>query len=388
MTTPMKIITDNAALAAFCKAAAKHPYLTIDTEFIRERTYFPQLCLVQVAYEGDAAIIDPLVAGIDLAPLFTLLQNPKVVKVFHAARQDIEIFYHLSGEMPTPIFDTQIAASVCGHGDAASYESLVNAIVGASIDKSSRYSDWAARPLSETQLSYALSDVTHLRVVYEKLLAEVEKTGRGSWIEEEFAHLTDKKLYDIDPKNSYKRIKAGSLRPRHLVVLRALAAWREDLARSSDVPRGRIVKDEVLVELALVSPKNEAELARIRNINAGLAKKHIKAILQCVEEALAIPNTEWPQANKGRKQPEGTSTIVSMLQLLLKVQADKHNIAGAMIANKDDLETLALGQDSPLTSGWRYDVFGQAAEALMLGKLKISLNPKNKSVVLEILEAI
>ncbi len=379
----MHIITDNTALAAFCKAAAKHPYMTIDTEFIRERTYFPQLCLVQVAYEGDAAIIDPLSEGIDLAPLFALLQNPKIVKVFHAARQDIEIFYHLSGQMPVPIFDTQIAASVCGHGESASYESLVNNIVGASIDKSSRYSDWAARPLSEVQLSYALSDVTHLRVIYEKLKEQVEAAGRTTWIAEEFAHLTDKALYDNDPQEAYKRIKAGSLRPKHLVVLRALAAWREELARNSDVPRGRIVKDEVMVELALVSPKSEAELSRIRNINAGLAKKHIKAILSCIEAALAIPQTEWPQVSRGRRQPEGTATVVSMLQLLLKVQADQHNIAGSMIANKEDLESLALGAESPLTSGWRYDVFGKSAEALIEGKLKISLDPKKKSVVLE-----
>jgi ribonuclease D len=383
----MKIITSDQDLATFCKAAAKHPYLTIDTEFIRERTYFPQLCLVQMAFEGDAAIIDPM-GGLDLSPLFALLQSPKIIKVFHAARQDIEIFYHLSGKLPVAIFDTQIAASVCGHGDAASYESLVNAIVGASIDKSSRYSDWAARPLSETQLSYALSDVTHLRLVYEQLKREVEESKRGDWIYEEFEHLLDPSLYDVDPRTAYKRIKAGSLRPKHLVVLRELAAWREELAKSTDVPRGRIVKDEVMVEIALVSPKNETDLSRIRNINAGLAKKHIKAILACVEAALAVPQGEWPQVNKGRKQPEGTSTVVSMLQLLLKVQAEKHNIAGAMIANKDDLETLALGQESPLTSGWRYDVFGKAAEALMKGNLKISLNPKNKSVVLEVLEEI
>lgn len=379
----MKIITDNAALTAFCKAALKHPYMTLDTEFIRERTYFPQLCLIQAAYEGDAVIIDPLAPGLDLAPLFALLTNQKIVKVFHAARQDIEIFYHLSGKMPEPIFDTQIAASVCGHGDAASYESLVNAIVGASIDKSSRYSDWAARPLSEAQLLYALSDVTHLCVIYEKLKAAVEASGRAAWIDEEFAYLIQPGLYDIDPQSAYKRIKAGSLRPKHLVVLRQLAAWREELAKSSDVPRGRIVKDEVMVELALVSPRNEADLSRIRNINAGLSKKHVKAILSQIEEALAVPQSEWPQVNKSKRQPEGTSTIVAMLQLLLKVQAEKHNIAGAMIANKDDLETLALGGESPLLSGWRYDVFGKAAEALMKGKLKISLNPKNKSVVLD-----
>lgn len=379
----MQIITDSAALLAFCKATAKHPYMTIDTEFIRERTYFPQLCLIQVAHAEDAAIIDPMSKDLDLSPLFALLQNPKIVKVFHAARQDIEIFYHLSGAMPVPIFDTQIAASVCGHGESASYESLVNAIVGTTIDKSSRYSDWAARPLSETQLSYALSDVTHLRSIYEKLKSEVESAGRSSWIAEEFAQLTNTALYDIDPQTAYKRIKAGSLKPRHLVVLRALAAWREETARTSNVPRGRIVKDEVMVELALISPKNEAELTRIRNINAGLAKKHIKSILNCVETALAVPQTEWPQVNRGRKQPEGTPTVVSMLQLLLKVQADQHNIAGSMIAHKNDLEALALGQESPLNQGWRYDVFGKTAESLMTGKLKISLDPRKKSVLLE-----
>lgn len=379
----MKIITDNAALATFCKIAAKQPYITLDTEFIREKTYWPQLCLIQAAHEDDAVIIDPLADNLDLAPLFALLANPKIVKVFHAARQDIEIFYHLSGKMPEPLFDTQIAASVCGHGESASYESLVNAIVGASVDKSSRYSDWAARPLSETQLSYALSDVTHLRVIYEKLKEQIEKSGRTSWIAEEFAALTEPSLYDIDPQSAYKRIKAGSLKPRHLVVLRQLAAWREELARSSDVPRGRIVRDEVLVELALVSPKSEAELSRIRNIQAGLAKKHIKAILHEIETALALPSSDWPQVSKGKRLPEGTSTVVSMLQLLLKVQADKHNIAGSIIANKDDLESLAMGQESALNQGWRYDVFGKSAEALIKGKLKISLDPKTKQVALE-----
>ncbi len=379
----MNIITDTATLAAFCKKASKYPYVTLDTEFIRERTYFPQLCLVQMATVDDAVIIDPLAGDIDLKPLFELLADTNVVKVFHAARQDIEIFYHLSGAMPVPIFDTQIAASVCGHGESASYESLVNNIVEATVDKSSRYSDWAARPLAETQLSYALSDVTHLRVIYEKLREQVENAGRTAWIEEEFAYLTDTNLYDINPMDAYKRIKAGSLRSKHLVVLRALAAWRETLAKKTDVPRGRVIKDEVLIELALVSPRTEEELARIRNIQAGLSKKHIKTVMESIAAAAALPQSEWPQVAKGKRQPEGTGTVVSMLQLLLKVCADQHNIAGSVIANKDDMEALALGQDSPLLSGWRFDVFGKQAQALMTGKLKISLNPKNKRIVLE-----
>lgn len=379
----MHIITDTKALTEFCKKAAKHPYMTLDTEFIRERTYFPQLCLIQAATTEEAIIIDPLAEKIDLKPLFDLLANEKVVKVFHAARQDIEIFYHLSGHMPLPIFDTQVAASVCGHGESASYESLVNAIAGASIDKSSRYSDWAARPLSDTQLSYALSDVTHLRVIYEKLKTQVEAAGRSGWIEQDFAYLTNPSLYDIDPQEAFKRIKAGSLRPKHLIVLKHLAAWREELARRTDVPRGRVLKDETMIELALVAPKSEEELVRIRNLQAGLPKKHFPAVLAIISEASKIPQSEWPQVAKHKRQPEGTSTVVAMLQLLLKVCADQHNIAASIIANKSDLEALALGQESPLLAGWRYDVFGKRAQSLMEGKLRIGLNAKNKKIMLE-----
>ncbi len=379
----MQLINNNVELAAFCKAAAQHSYITIDTEFIREKTYWPVLCLVQIAHQDDARMIDPLAKGLDLSPLFSLLANHKVVKVFHAARQDIEIFYHLSGAMPFPVFDTQIAASVCGYGESASYESLVNAIANANIDKSSRYSDWAARPLSDEQLSYALSDVTHLRVIYEKLKNQIELSGRASWIEEEFASLVNPQFYDLDPQESYRKIRAGSLKPKHLTVLRELAAWREEQARAANVPRGRIAKDEVLVELALVSPADEAALLRIRNIQAGLAKKHISSILQSIKSALAIPASEWPQIKKSRRLPEGTSTVVSMLQLLLKVQADRNGIASGIIAGKDDLENLALGLESPLNQGWRYDVFGKSAAALMQGKLKISLDPATKRITLE-----
>lgn len=378
----MKIITKNSPLAEFCKNAAGYPYITIDTEFIREKTYWPQLCLVQVAHADDAVIIDPLAENLDLSPLFELLANTKVVKVFHAARQDIEIFYHLSGAMPTPIFDTQIAASVCGYGESASYESLVSAIANASVDKSSRYSDWAARPLSEQQLSYALSDVTHLRLIYETLKAKVEETGRTDWIEEEFSYLTNPALYDIAPENAYERIRAGSLKAKHLITLKQLAAWREETAQKNDVPRGRIAKDEVLIELALVAPKNEAELSRIRNIKAGIGKKYLQDMLNVIAQAKAIPQEEWPSSKKSKRPPEGTATVVAMLQLLLKVQSEQHHIAASMIANKSDLEGLAIGSDSPLMQGWRYDVFGKQAEALMQGKLKISLDPKNKEIIL------
>ncbi len=285
---PMTPITTQKELAAFCKSVAQEEFLTVDTEFIREKTYFPRLCLIQIAGSEKAAIIDPLAKDIDLAPVFELLQNPKIVKVFHAARQDIEIFYLLSKKIPAPIFDTQVAAAVCGFGESAGYESLVNQIVGKEIDKSSRFTDWSARPLSEKQLAYALSDVTHLRVIYEKLKKKIEDTGRTTWIAEEHVYLSDPALYDANPDEAWKRLRVGNLKPKHLAVLRELARWREHEAIKHDVPRGRIVKDDVLVELALSAPRKEADLSRIRSIG-NISQSRMAAIFACVEAALALP---------------------------------------------------------------------------------------------------
>jgi len=380
----MQIITTNKELQAFCERVTENKYVTIDTEFIREKTYFPKLCLIQIAGEGEAAIIDPLAEGIDLAPVLKLLHNKKVIKVFHAARQDIEIFYLLSGKMPNPIFDTQVAAAVCGYGESVGYEALVNQIAKAEIDKSSRFTDWSARPLTEKQLAYALSDVTHLRTIYDDLKIKIEAAGRERWIDEEHAYLTDPKLYDIDPSDAWQRLKFGNLRPKNIAVLRELAKWREIESRKADVPRGRIIKDEVLIELAHIMPRKESDLARIRSIGSGLGKNKITAVLEAVETALALPASEYPQVRRHQRHPENITSAVAMLQLLLKVSADQHRIAAPMIANKEDLENIALGNDdSAALSGWRADIFGNKAKALMKGKLKLSLDPKRKSVIFD-----
>lgn len=380
----MKLITTNPELAAFCKAVAENHFITVDTEFLREKTYWPQLCLIQIAGEMDAACIDPLAKGIDLAPVWALLKNKKLLKVFHACRQDIEIFYQLTGHMPAPIFDTQVAAAVCGYGESVSYETLVNKIVGQELDKSSRFTDWSARPLTEKQLAYAMSDVTHLREIYKELKLKIDAQGRESWIEEEHAYLSDPKLYDTPPEDAWKRLKFGNMRPKHLAILRELAKWREIESRKNNVPRGRIVKDDVLVELAAIAPRKEADLTRMRSLSGGISKNKLDAILHCVEHALAMPQEEWPQVTKHKRQPEHVAGCIAMLQLLLKVKADMQGIAPSIIASKDDLEAIALGQaDAAPLHGWRYDIFGKKAAALMQGKLKLSLNPKSGKVIFE-----
>lgn len=379
----MKLITTNKDLQEFCAEAAKHEYLSVDTEFMRDKTYFPKLCLLQLANEADAAIVDPLAEGIDLSPVFALMQQENLVKVFHAARQDIEIFHLLSGHTPTPIFDSQIAAAVCGYGESVSYETLVNKIVGSELDKSSRFSDWAARPLTNQQMEYALSDVTHLRIIYKHLKAQIEKSGRTSWIAEEHSYLTDPALYQLDPADAWKRLKFGNMRPKHLAALREIASWREIEARKSNVPRGRIIKDEALVELAAVMPRKEADLSRMRSFDRSLSKSKTEALLACVQVALNMPATDYPQVKQHKKPTENITSAVAMLQLLLKVKSDVHSIAAPMIAGKEDLEELAQGKDTPVLHGWRYEIFGRKAELLMGGKLKMSLSPKTKQVVFE-----
>lgn len=383
----MNLITKQSDLKKFCAQVEHGAYITVDTEFIRDKTYFPKLCLIQIAGAEQAAVIDPLAAGVNLEPVFELLKKPDLIKVFHACRQDIEIFYLLSGVIPVNIFDTQIAASVCGYGESVSYETLVNKIVGQELDKSSRFTDWSARPLSEKQLIYALSDVTHLRTIYEYLKLKIEQAGRTSWIAEEHVQLSDPALYQIEPHNAWKRLKYGTMRPKHLAVLRELAQWREIEARKNDVPRGRILKDEALVELASAIPRKTADLARMRSVDKSLSKGKADAVFTCVECALALPQSEWPQVGKSRKPPENVTSLVAMLQLLLKVKADVHGIAASMIAGKDDLEAIALGKSEIVVmQGWRYDVFGRKAQLLIEGKLKLSLNAKTKQVVFEEVE--
>jgi len=318
----MNIITAQSELVAFCKQVETNAYITVDTEFIRDKTYFPRLCLLQIAGEEVAAIIDPLAGGLDLAPVFALLQKPDLTKVFHACRQDIEIFYLLTGAVPANIFDTQIAASMCGYGESVSYETLVNKITSAELDKGSRFTDWAHRPLSERQLTYALSDVTHLRVIYEHLQKQLEIAGRSSWIAEEHAHLLEPELYQINPKDAWKRLRYGNMRPKNLAVLRELAAWREEEARRNDVPRGRILKDETLLELAAALPRKSADLARMRSLEKNISKNRLDEILACVECALSLPTSDFPQGTKNNRSSENIVSSLAMLQLLLKVKSD------------------------------------------------------------------
>jgi ribonuclease D len=380
----MQLITQQSELVAFCKQVAKAPYLTVDTEFLRDKTYYPKLCLLQIASPEMAAVIDPLAEGIDLKPVFVLMQNTAIIKVFHAARQDVEIFYLLSGHIPTPLFDTQIAAAVCGYGESVGYETLVNRIVDTELDKSSRYTDWSVRPLSEKQLAYAISDVTHLRVIYETLLAQLEKAGRTAWVEEEHETLRNPAIYHIEPVDAWQRLRFGNMRPKYLAALKELAQWREIEARKLDVPRGRIVKDETLVEIASSLPRKETDLNRLRGFDKHLSKPRIAAILEAVQRAIDMPPSDYPQVKQSRRPSENVTSAVAMLQLLLKVQADVHGIASSMITDKDELQEIALGKMEGLAmQGWRADVFGLKAQALMQGKLKLSLNPKNKQVVFE-----
>lgn len=377
------IITQTEMLRALCERLSTEAYVTVDSEFIRDKTYYPQLCLLQIAGQEEAVLIDPLAQGIDLQPLFDLMQNEAVVKVFHAARQDLEIIYMLSGAIPTPLYDTQVAAAVCGYGESVGYETLVNTIVNERLDKSSRFTDWSKRPLSDQQQHYALADVTHLRVIYDHLKQQIDAAGRSRWIDEEHTILLNPDIYEVPLDQAWQRLKYGNMRPKNLAVLREIAAWREQTARDADVPRGRVVRDDILVEIAGSMPRSESELLRLRGVDGQLSKARKQAIVEAVLRALELPSEQYPRSKKKVKFSENITSAVAMLQLLLKVQTDVHDIASSMIANKDDLQAIALGHDTPALHGWRGDVFGAKAQALMQGKLKLSLDAKSKQVVFE-----
>lgn len=378
------VITDNAALAGFCQRISSNAYIAVDTEFIRERTFWPKLCLVQVAAEDDAAAIDSLADAIDLSPLFELMANKRILKVFHAGRQDIEIFHHLTGEIPSPLFDTQVAAMVCGFGESVSYETLVAQIAKAQIDKSSRFTDWAHRPLSHRQIDYALSDVVHLRTVYEELLRRLEKNGRTSWLAEEMAVLTDPETYRMEPREAWHRLKTRSHSRRHLAVLREVAAWRETEAQARDVPRNRIVRDETLLEIAAHSPRARADLARSRSISKGIAEGPMgAAILKAVEIGLAVPADELPELPPRIDAPPGAKPLVELLKVLLKMKCEEHGVAQKLVATTQDLEAIAAddGAAVPALSGWRHDVFGEDALAIKHGKLALTVRDRTVRLV-------
>lgn len=372
----MKLITTTDALAAFCKPLADAEFVTVDTEFMRERTYWPKLCLAQVAGPDDAAAIDALAEGIDLSPLDELMANPKVLKVFHAARQDLEIFYLRMNQVPQPLFDTQVAAMVCGHGEAASYESLATKLAKARIDKSSRFTDWSRRPLSERQITYALSDVTHLRVVYEKLRRQLEKSGRLSWIAEEMAVLNDPATYRADPDLAWRRLRPRGASPRLLGTLKEVAAWRERTAQRIDIPRQRLLRDEQLLEIASHAPKTVEELAMTRGLGRGFAEGwQGREILEALEKARQIPDSALPTRDKPPEQLRAPSAVVDLLRTLLRLKAEHAGVAARLVASADELDRLAAGKrDLPVLKGWRHEIFGQDALDLIDGRVALALD--------------
>ncbi len=376
----MTLITDTDSLSEICQRIAEDPYVAIDTEFMRDKTYYSKLCLVQLAGSDAAVAVDTLAPGLDLTPLYDLLANPAVTKVFHAARQDIEIFVHQASAVPHPVFDTQIAAMVCGFGDAVSYDRLVRSLTGTQIDKTSRFTDWSHRPLSDRQIDYALADVIHLRPSYEKLVRRLEKSGRSGWLDEEMAVLTDLATYQVKPEDAWRRLKTRSSKPKFLVVLRELAAWREAEAQTKDVPRNRVLRDDAIVDIAAIAPTSSDELSRSRAFNRDSANgKTGRAILEAVTRALESPRDAWPTAPDQRDKPQGRQPVAELLRVLLKVQSDVHDVAPKLVANADDLDAIAADDNADVAAlhGWRREVFGDSALALKHGRLGFAFDPEN-----------
>lgn len=380
----MTPITTTDALAAFCSEMARADYITIDTEFMRESSFWPKLCLVQIAGPHRAAAIDPLAPDIDLAPLDALVLDPGVLKVFHAGRQDIEIFFHRTGQMPQPIFDTQIAAMVCGFGESVGYETLASRLAGARIDKSSRFTDWARRPLTERQIDYAMADVTHLRAVYEALKRQLERNGRLGWLAEEMAALTDPATYGSAPEDAWMRFKIRSTSPRFLNVLREVAAWREREAQGRDLPRGWVLKDEAVLEIAAHQPRDVEALARVRGLSRGSAEGwQGRGVLAAVERGLAIPPEDAPKPPDRTPPPPGLGPLVDLLRVLLKMRCEENGVAQKLVASSADLEAIAADDaaEVPALTGWRRTLFGEDALELKAGRLAIGVKGRKARLV-------
>jgi ribonuclease D len=386
----MKTITKTSELKDFCDRAADEKYITIDTEFLRERTYFSKLCLVQLAIPGDenenAVIVDTLVNNLDLSPLYEVFKNPNVVKVFHAARQDLEIFYLDSGIFPYPLFDTQIAAMVCGFGDQIAYETLVRQLAKQTLDKSSRFTDWSRRPLTDAQKKYALADVTHLRIIYETLSEKLLKTKRLKWVDEELKILISPKTYDFDPKNAWRRLKTKSNSRRFLGLAASLAEFREVFAQTKNIPRNRVIKDDALLELASNKPKTIDELSKSRLLLREARKGEIASgLLGAIEKGLNIPDEELPEKKERLDKGVLNSALSDLLRVLLKSCSESSGVASKLIASAGDLDALAAGDRSiSALNGWRFEVFGKSALELCDGKIGlIAKDAKVKTFQLE-----
>ncbi len=385
------IITTTEALAAFCDRARAAPYVTIDTEFLRERTYYARLCLIQMAIpgaegpdDGEAVIVDPLEGeGLSLDPLRALFADESTVKVFHAARQDLEIFYIDAGILPVPLFDTQVAAMVCGYGDQAGYETLVRKIAKAQVDKASRFTDWSRRPLSDAQLSYALADVTHLRRIYETLARRLEATGRARWVAEELALLTDPQTYVTHPEDAWRRVRTRSNSGRFMAIVRELARFREDHAQSRNIPRNRVFKDDALLELASARPATPEDLSRARLLQREARRGDIaRGILDAVARGLATEPRDFPQTEPERASLQVNPALADLLRVLLKARCDSRDVAQKLVASAADLDAIAAGRrDVPALQGWRAEVFGKDALRLCAGELALAARGQQVEVI-------
>ncbi len=372
----MDMITTTDALAAACERFATHRFVTVDTEFLRETTFWPKLCVVQIASADEAVVIDAVAEGIDLAPFFALMANEKVLKVFHAGRQDIEIVWHLAGIIPAPVFDTQVAAMVLGHGDSISYDQLVQRLTGHVLDKSLRFTDWSRRPLTAAQIAYAEADVTHLRDVYLKLEADLAKRGRADWVGEEMAVLTSPETYRQEPERAWERLRSRARKPKDLAVLMEVAAWREREAQARDIPRSRILKDDVIGEIANQHPSTIEKLGQLRSIPKGFERSRAgEQIVEAVKAGLARDPKTLPRIERDKPLSNGASATVELLKVLLRMTSEQHGVAAKIIATVDDLEQIAADEapDVPALTGWRRELFGERALALKAGHLALAM---------------
>ncbi len=380
----MHVITTQSELEAVIDEFEKSEFVTVDTEFIRETTFWPELCLIQIASPGVTALIDPLASGIDLKPFFALMANEAVTKVFHAARQDIEIVFHLGGLIPHPVFDTQVAAMVCGFGDSVSYDQLVQRITGKQLDKSSRFTDWRHRPLSEKQLVYALADVTHLIDVYQHLKVELDRENRAHWLNEEMDVLTARETYDPKPEDAWKRLKMRLRKPQELAVVQAVSTWRELEARERNVPRGRVLKDDAIYEIAQQQPRDVTALGRLRTTPKGWERSSTAtALLEVVNKALAMPRDQMPRAPRAPQQAEGSNAAAELLKVLLRIVAEKEGVAAKVLATSDDIDRIASEGDAAdvqALRGWRQEVFGKQALRLVRGEIGIKFENRKIAV--------
>jgi ribonuclease D len=377
----MSLISTTAELERACAALAAERFVTVDTEFMRDRTYWPKLCLVQLGGASLAVAVDPLAPGIDLAPLLRLMADPGPVKVFHAARQDLEIFWRLMGRLPAPLFDTQIAAMVCGFGEEVAYETLVAEIVKARVDKTSRFTDWSRRPLTPAQLTYALGDVTHLRAIYEWLVRRIEKAGRALWVEEELGGLTDPALYQPDPAHAWRRLKVRSRDRRFLAIVQAIAAWRELEAQRRDLPRSRVIRDDLIMEVAASRPATVESLRELERVS--LDRDGQRTLVAAINEALAVPQEELPTFEPQLRLPKGIGPMVDLLRVLLKLRSEESDVAQRLLANGSDLEAIAADDDAdvPALKGWRREIFGEDALALKRGSIGLAIKNRHTTVV-------